>query len=95
MAARTSGADRPSRIARGSARFVAEAASLGRRVRDLREARGWTLERADEVTGVDWKHWQKIESGEINVTLATLVRIAVGLDEPVASLFKAPKPQKG
>jgi transcriptional regulator with XRE-family HTH domain len=88
MAARSSGADRPSRVARQSPRFAAETKALGERVRQLREARGWTLEQADEGTGVNWKHWQKIESGQINVTLATLIRIAEGFGEPLESLFK-------
>ena len=94
MAARTSGADRPSRIARQSARFVSEARALGRRVRRLRESRDWTLERAAEATTVDWKHWQKIESGQINVTLVTLVRIAEGFGVPLADLFGPLKSQK-
>ncbi|HYD51671.1 MAG TPA: helix-turn-helix transcriptional regulator [Gemmatimonadaceae bacterium] len=89
MAARTSGADRPSRIARQSPRFAAEARALGERLRELRESRGWTLERAAEATNLDLKHFQKVEAGKLNVTLVTLVRIAEGFGEPMASLFKA------
>jgi len=36
---------------------------------------------------MDLKHLQKIESGQINLTLVTLVRIAEGLGEPVRVLF--------
>ena len=90
MAARTSGADRASRIARQSPRFAAEAAALGRRVRELREARGWTLEQAAEASNLDLKHLQKVEAGKLNPTLVTLVRLAEGFDEPMAALFKAP-----
>jgi len=89
--ARTSGADRPSRIARQSPRFAAEASALGKRVRKLRESRDWTLERAAEAMNLDLKHLQKIEAGKLNVTLVTLVRIAEGLGEPIASLFKPAK----
>jgi transcriptional regulator with XRE-family HTH domain len=88
MAARTSGADRPSQIARQSPRFAAEAKALGERVRELRESRGWTLERAAEAMNLDLKHLQKVEAGKLNLTLVTLVRIAVGFDEQVASLFR-------
>ena len=91
MAARTPGADRPSRIARESPRFVAEATALGRRVRELRESRGWTLEKAAEAMNLDLKHLQKVEAGKLNVTLVTVVRIAEGLDEPVAALFAPAK----
>ena len=91
MAARTSGTDRPSQVARQSPRFAAEAKALGERVRELREARGWTLERAAEAMNLDLKHLQKVEAGKLNVTLVTVVRIAEGLDEPVAALFVPPR----
>jgi transcriptional regulator with XRE-family HTH domain len=91
MPARPSGQERSSQVARRSSRFLAEAKNLGLRVRALREARGWTLEQANEVTGIDWKHWQKIESGQINVTLVTLIRIAEGFAEPMGTLFKQPR----
>ncbi len=88
MAARTSGADRPSRIARQSPRFGAEAKALGQRVRAMRDARGWTLEKAAEATNLDLKHFQKIEAGKLNVTLVTLVRLAEGFGEPMERLFR-------
>jgi transcriptional regulator with XRE-family HTH domain len=42
---------------------------------------------------LDLKHLQKIESGTINVTLVTLVRLARGLGAPLGSLF-VPCPDK-
>lgn len=89
MAAGASRGQRASQVARQSPRYAAEARALGVRVHELREARGWTLERADEASGIDWKHWQKIEAGQINVTLVTLVRLAEAFGEPVGSLFVA------
>jgi transcriptional regulator with XRE-family HTH domain len=41
-----------------------------------------------QATNLDLKHFQKIEAGKLNVTLVTLVRIAEGFGETVASLFK-------
>ena len=79
---------RPSQIARQSPRFTAEAKQLGLRVRALRQARKWTLEQAAEASNLDLKHLQKVEAGKLNLTLVTLVRIAQGFDEPIASLFK-------
>jgi transcriptional regulator with XRE-family HTH domain len=94
MPARASRGQRASQVARQSPRYAAEAKALGSRVRELREARGWTLERAAEETTVDWKHWQKIESGQINLTLVTLVRICEGFGVPLAELFVPPKPKR-
>jgi len=94
MAARLTGSDRPSRVARQSARFRSDAKALGLRVRALRKARRWTLEEAAEASNLDLKHFQKVEAGKLNVTLVTLVRIAEGFDEPVASLFAKAKSEK-
>jgi transcriptional regulator with XRE-family HTH domain len=86
MPARARG-QRASQVAREKPRFAAEAKALGARVRELRESRGWTLERAAEAMDLDLKHLQKVEAGKLNVTLVTLVRIAEGFAEPLSSLF--------
>lgn len=82
---------RASQVAKESARYQAELRALGRRIRALRQARSWTLEQAAEASDIDLKHWQKVESGLINITMVTLVRIAEGLGEPIGSLFKPAK----
>lgn len=82
---------RASQVAKESVRYKAELRALGQRIRALRQARKWTLEQASEASDVDLKHWQKLESGVINVTMVTLVRVADGLGETLASLFKAPR----
>ena len=81
-----------SRIRPKTTRFKKEARVLGARVRALREERDWTLERAAERMDIDWKHLQKIESGALNVTLSTLVRIASGFRCPVSALFTTEPP---
>lgn len=91
MSARASRGERASQLARQSPRFLREAEALGARVRELRQARGWTLERAAEAMSLDLKHLQKIEAGKLNVTLVTIVRIAEGLDEPISALFAPAK----
>jgi transcriptional regulator with XRE-family HTH domain len=91
MAARASRGELASQVARQSPRFAAEVKALGERVRELREAREWTLERAAEAMNLDLKHLQKIEAGKLNVTLVTLVRIAEGLGESVSALFAPAK----
>lgn len=89
MAARppNSSDERPSRLVKETRRFRSEAKALGLRVRALRLARAWTLEHAAERMQLDFKHLQKIEAGQINLTLASLVRISQGLGESIASLF--------
>lgn len=77
----------PSRTYRRSARFLAEVAQLGRRLRAVRKARGWTLDQAAEATGVDLKHIQMIEAGKLNVTVLTLVRLAEGFGVEVREFF--------
>ena len=77
--------ERPSRTFRGSTRFLSEAKRLGFRVRGFRERRALTLDRASSLAEIDLAHWQKIEAGAVNVTLATILRVAdalgIGLDE--------------
>lgn len=95
--------ERSSRKHRETKRFRDDAQLLGVNVRRLREAKGWTLEKADQFSGVDWKHWQKIEAAAagsrsgaapLNPTLATLSRIALVFGLPVSALFLAPPKKK-
>jgi len=37
-----------------------------------------------------WRHWQKIEAGQTNVTLFTLVRVADALNTDPSSLLSEP-----
>ena len=80
---------RPSQEVRETRAYRATVAKLGAKIRELRHARALTLEAAAELASVDLKHLQKVEAGTLNVTLATLVRIAVGLGVEVRDLFPA------
>ena len=86
---RGSGGERASRTAKQGRGYRRAVRDLGLQVRRLRQDRGWTLEQAAERMDVDLKHLQKIEAGQLNVQLVTIVRIAAGLDVPVAQLFAA------
>lgn len=81
--------ERPSRVFRGTRRYTLAARRLGLRLRAMRKDREWTLEKTSEKTGLELSHIQQIEAGKINVTLATLLRIADGLDAPLHALFEA------
>lgn len=45
----------------------------------IRQRRGVTFEVLGALSGLHWRHLQKIEAGESNVTLVTLARLADGL----------------
>ena len=60
---------------------------LARNVRRLRGNLKWTQEQAAEASGVAVRHFQKIEAGDVNVTVATLVRVAKAFRVPVKALF--------
>lgn len=79
--------ERSSRVHKRTPRYLREAKALGLRLRRLREAESWTLEQAAERCDLDLKHLQKIESGQLNVTLVTLVRLAIGFRRPMSVLF--------
>jgi transcriptional regulator with XRE-family HTH domain len=66
------------------------------KVKALRTASGLTLKAAGEQSRTHWRHWQKLEAGEVNVTIGTLVRIARVLRVDVTDLFgKAEKVEAG
>ncbi len=79
---------RASQIARESKRYRTAVRSFGLRLRSLRQHKALTLEEAAEQMDIDWKHLQKIEDGQLNVTLVTLVRIAKGLHVSLDVLFE-------
>ncbi len=55
---------------------------LGRRIRAARRAADLTQEDAAAAAGIDAKRWQRLEAGQVNPTVRTLVRVAeaVGTD---------------
>jgi DNA-binding XRE family transcriptional regulator len=53
---------------------------LGRGIRQSRSSRGLTQERAASLAGIDYKRYQRIEAGTVNLTVRTLHRIARALD---------------
>ncbi|MCC2112586.1 MAG: helix-turn-helix transcriptional regulator [Hyphomicrobiales bacterium] len=61
--------------------------SLGRRVREMRKARGWTLADLSERTGLALSTISKMERGEISLTYDRFMRLAQGLGLDVGELF--------
>ncbi len=60
---------------------------LGAQLRALRTERELTQEAAAEAMGVHPKHLQRVEAGEVNVTLTTLVAATLVYKVPLRELF--------
>lgn len=63
------------------------AREFGALIRDLRLAKGYSQERFGEVCRIDRSYMGMIERGEVNVTLAMIVKMAEALDLKLPSLF--------
>ena len=51
-------------------------AQLGKRLKSIREAKGWTLEECEEKGYSSWRHLGFIELGRKNLTMTTLLRLS-------------------
>jgi transcriptional regulator with XRE-family HTH domain len=79
------------RIARESGEeVVPEPVDLAARVRELRKARGWTLEQAAAQAGLARSTLSKIENGQMSPTYEALKKLAEGLAISVPQLFTPP-----
>ncbi|MGO8930954.1 MAG: helix-turn-helix domain-containing protein [Limisphaerales bacterium] len=61
---------------------------LAGNVRRLRKKVGWTQEQAAEAIGIAPRHYQKIEAGDVNATVATLVNVAKAFGVTIKDLFE-------
>ncbi|MHC0052878.1 helix-turn-helix domain-containing protein [Actibacterium sp. D379-3] len=68
-----------------------EPVNLGQRVRELRTARGWTLEQAANQAGLARSTLSKIENGQMSPTYEALKKLAGGLAISVPQLFTPPQ----
>lgn len=64
---------------------------LGGNIQRLRSRHGWTQERLAELTGFDLSYAQRVERGQINVTLGTLVAFADAFGVQPGALLKPGK----
>lgn len=58
-------------------------------VRAIRTEKGLSLEAISHEATMHWRHWQKVEAGEVSVTLRTVAKLAVALDVTPDALFRA------
>jgi transcriptional regulator with XRE-family HTH domain len=61
---------------------------VGKRVARLRAGRELTQQEFAERAGLDYKYVQRIEGGKVNVSLATLLRLAKALRVRLPELLK-------
>jgi transcriptional regulator with XRE-family HTH domain len=65
-------------------RYVAE--HVGARLKDLRQARGFTLQRLSQASGVPASTISKIENGQLRPSLVSAIGLAKALDENLGFL---------
>jgi transcriptional regulator with XRE-family HTH domain len=69
------------------------AAAIGGRVRQERQARGWTLDQLAEATGVSRRMVVNVEQGAANPSVGTLLRISDALGIGLPALVDSPRPK--
>lgn len=65
-----------------------ELRGLGKRLRRLRDGRGWTLDELAERTGLSKPYLSRLETGERQPSIAALLSVAQTYGVTVASLFQ-------
>ena len=61
--------------------------SLGRRIRELRTAKGWSQERFAEICGVHRTYMGHLERGEKNASLGSVARVARAFEITLSELL--------
>lgn len=67
--------------------FASVRTYLAVNVARLRQRRHWTQQQAADAMGLDLKHLQKLEYGDLNPSLRTLVRVAAAFGVSVGRLL--------
>jgi len=60
---------------------------FGRRIRQLREAKGWSQERLAAEAQLHATYISEVEHGKRNISIDNIARLAEALDVPIAALF--------
>ena len=64
--------------------------SLGRRLRTLRQEKGFTQEKLALLAGMNWRYYAEVERGQRNISVASLQRIADALGVTIEDIFRFP-----
>lgn len=76
---------------RGPERVIRD---IGRRIAELRVAKGWTQEKFAEVLGMATQNVARLEQGRSDCRVSTLVRVARGLGCDPRALWEAPSSRR-
>ena len=68
------------------------AVAIGKRVRQERQARNWTLDHLTHVSGVSRRMIISVEQGEANPSVATLLKLSDALGIGLPALVEPPEP---
>lgn len=68
--------------------------AVGRSIRAARLAAELTQEQAASKAGIDYKRWQRLEAGEVNMTVRTLVRVSKAVGVTFWELLQRPPSKK-
>lgn len=63
-------------------------AALGRNIRERRKAKEWTQENFAEAANINDKEVSHIEAGNRNITIETLIKIAMALEVEPTTLIR-------
>lgn len=72
---------------KGDKTFHSVRERIARNLAQLRTDQGLTFDVLANRSGLHWRHVQKIEAGEANITLLTLCRLSDGLSMNVEDLL--------
>jgi len=70
------------------ARQPPDRTALGRAIRELRQERGWTMERLAHEAGIHWTYLGGIERGRRNPSWENVVKVAAGLGIRTSELVR-------
>jgi transcriptional regulator with XRE-family HTH domain len=65
--------------------------ALGKQIRSIREARGWSQEELARRAELDRAYCGSVERGERNISALNLIRISTALEVEVGELFPSIK----
>jgi transcriptional regulator with XRE-family HTH domain len=77
-------------VSRGPVNVAQERrAAFGRRLRELRETRGWSQEHLALTAGVDRSFLAEVETAKVSIALDRMILLADALEVGVAEFFVA------
>jgi transcriptional regulator with XRE-family HTH domain len=68
-----------------------ERKALGKRIREIRKAKGFTLEQLGDRANLSYKYLGELERGNVNVSFDSLMKIASALDIYIGDFFRQGK----